>query len=123
MALFCWLFRNLTAVLVLLTIIYVVFVLWDVLKTFEYSEVYLEPAVIQGMNLTIRKPVASTLAIVKGFPRLFVSLWFAACFAVLWFVASSEHAPSEYWLAASALLFTFLYRVGKTHFFHRSSLQ
>jgi hypothetical protein len=108
-------FRQFDVALFLLALIYLTFVVWDVLKIVEYREVYFSPTTMQQLGLSTAGPFASAKVLVKYFSRQFVSLWFAICFVVLWVVSSGERRSHPLLIASLALMFTALYRVGKNH--------
>ena len=108
-------FRQLTAVVFLLMLIYGTFVIWDIFKIAEYRDEYFDPRRIQHLRLSVRAPVSSARSLIAYFPRQFVSLWFAICFSVLWIVSSIGVPLAQVSIALLALLFTALYRIGKSH--------
>lgn len=105
-------FRQLHSVLLLLALVYTLYVVWDLFKTFEYRDKYWSVEVLRENSR--KAPVSwgkSIAGFVITFQRQLVSLLFTVSFLALWLLWD----PTRAWSAlALVLTLTVLYRVTKT---------
>jgi hypothetical protein len=104
-------FRQLQTVLFLLALVYILYVVWDLFKTFEYRDKYWNSEVHRENRRMLEHWGNWIPGFFVTFRRQFVSLLFAVSFVALRLLWN----PTRVWTAlALVLALTVLYRVTKT---------